>query len=412
MTNQQTFVIVGASLAGAKAAEMLRVRGFAGRIMLIGAEPDRPYERPPLSKGYLTGNAGPDTLYVHEPDHYADLSIELRTSTVVSALSPAQHTVTLADGEVIHYTKALLATGAAPRRLTGPGATLDGVHYLRTRADADRLVAAAGSATSAAVIGAGWIGAEVAAALRQRGLPVALIEPAATPLERVLGREVGEIYRQLHADHGVSMHLGEALESLHGTSRVEELRTTSGSRLAVDLVVVGIGAVPRTELAAAAGLPVDNGILTDEYLRSGHPDVYAAGDVARAWHPRYGVQLRVEHWANAAKQGSAAAANMLGAAEAYTEIPYFFSDQYEFGMEYTGYCPTWDRVVFRGDPSSRTFIAFWLHRGRPVAAMNANIWDVGEDLRDLVRCGVRVDPDRLADRGVPLAALVADVADA
>lgn len=409
MTNQQTFVIVGASFAGAKAAEALRTRGFDGRIVLIGEEPNRPYERPPLSKGYLTGQAGLDKVYVHDEDFYTSKSIELRTSTTVTGLDPDGHTVTLADGEVITYTKALLATGATPRRLTVPGHDLDGVHYLRTLADADRLIAAAETATSVAVIGAGWIGSEVAAALRQRGLSVTVIDPAATPLERVLGREVGEVYRKLHADHGVDMRLGEAVASLHGTGKVEEVRTTGGAGIHADLVVVGIGVQPRTELAAEAGLTVDDGILVDQHLRSSHPDIYAAGDVARAWHPVYDTRIRVEHWSTALRQGRAAAANMLGAAEPYTEVPYFFSDQYDLGMEYAGYCPAWDQVIFRGDLAGGEFIAFWLSEGRLVAGMNANIWDVNEHIQQLARHGARVDPARLADPDVPLADLVADV---
>ncbi|MGN9774524.1 NAD(P)/FAD-dependent oxidoreductase [Micromonospora sp. H33] len=408
MTSTQTFVIVGGGLAGAKAAEALRDRGFDGRILIIGAEPVRPYERPPLSKNYLTREAGVDSVFVHEDGFYARHAIELRTATTVTGLDPAAHTMTLSDGTTLRYDKALLATGSEPRRLTVPGAKLPGVHYLRTLADADALSAAADTATSVVIIGAGWIGAEVGASLRRRGLPVALLDTATVPLEQVLGREVGEVYRALHARNGVALHLGDSVVALHGDRHVEAVVTTSGQRLAADLVVVGIGATPRTALAADAGLAVDNGVLTDEFLQTSHPDVYAAGDIARAWHPLFEARLRVEHWANALNQGATAAANMLGVNQPYARIPYFFSDQYDLGMEYAGHCPDWDAVVFRGDPASGEFLAFWLRDQVVCAAMNANVWDVNDDLQTLVRQRARISPDRLTDREVPLTELVAE----
>jgi 3-phenylpropionate/trans-cinnamate dioxygenase ferredoxin reductase subunit len=406
-TSQQTFVIVGGGLAGAKAAEALRERGFEGRIVLIGEEPVRPYERPPLSKGYLTGKADPASVFVHDETFYAERSIELLTSTTVTGLGLADQTVRLSDGSTLRFDKALLATGAQARHLTVPGADLAGVHYLRTVADADALLAAAGSATSVAVVGAGWVGSEIAASLRTRGLAVTLIAPSAVPLERVLGRQVGEVYRNLHARHGVDLRLGEGVVALHGGRRVEEVLTTAGSRVGADLVVAGVGATPRTRLAAEAGLRVDDGVVTDEYLRTSHPNVYAAGDVASVWHPVFGARVRVEHWANALNQGPAAAANMLDAREPYTRVPYFFSDQYDLGMEYSGYCPEWDQVVFRGDPGAGEFIAFWLRDGVVAAAMNANVWDVTDQLQQLVRDRVRVPVEHLADPGVPVEALAA-----
>ncbi|OJF09691.1 NAD(P)/FAD-dependent oxidoreductase [Couchioplanes caeruleus] len=405
-TSQQTFVIAGAGLAGAKAAETLRERGFDGRVLLIGDEPTRPYERPPLSKGHLTGEFDPASVFVHDETFYAEHSIELLTATTVTGLDLAAHTVTLSNDTTLRFDKALLATGAQPRPLTVPGANLPGVHYLRTLADADALATAAASASSVAVVGAGWIGAEVAASLRTRGLPVALIEPATVPLERVLGREVGEIYRKLHAHHGVDLHLGEGVAALHGDRRVEELCTTTGTRIGADLVVVGVGAIPRTQVAAEAGLKVDDGVVTDEYLRTSHPDVYAAGDIANAWHPVFGARMRVEHWANASNQGAVAAANMLGAEQPYTHTPYFFSDQYDFGMEYTGYCPQWDQVVFRGNPDAGEFLAFWLHDGVIAAAMNANIWDVNEHLQQLVASRAHIPVERLTDPDVSVESLL------
>ncbi|MEV8506929.1 FAD-dependent oxidoreductase [Actinoplanes sp. NPDC051475] len=405
-TNQRIFVIVGAGLAGAKAAEALRERGFDGRVVLIGEESDRPYERPPLSKGYLTGEAGKDSVFVHDEDFYAAHSVELLTGTAVTALDPAGHTVSLSDGTTLGFDKALIATGSQARRLTVPGADLPGVHHLRTKADADALATAAATATAAVVIGAGWIGSEVAASLRSRGLPVTIIEPASLPLERVLGREVGLVYRDLHAGHGVDLRLGDGVAALHGTGRVEEVVTTAGARIPADLVVAGIGAAPRIQLAADAGLTVGDGVVTDEYLRTSHPDIFAAGDIAAAWHPLFRGRLRVEHWANALNQGAAAAAGMLGAGEAYAHVPYFFSDQYDLGMEYTGHCPEWDRVVFRGEPGTDGFLAFWLHDGIVAAAMNANVWDVSDHLQQLVRAQVRVPQERLADPDVPVEELV------
>ncbi|MEV4643098.1 FAD-dependent oxidoreductase [Actinoplanes sp. NPDC049548] len=380
-----THVIVGAGFAGAKAAEALRERGFDGRIVLIGEEPERPYERPPLSKGYLTSDAAKDSVFVHDEGFYAQHSIELLTTTAVTALDPAGHTVALSDGTTVRFDKALLATGSRPRRLSVPGADLPGVHYLRTVADADALATAAASASSAVVIGAGWIGCEVAASLRTRGLDVTVVEPASVPLERVLGPRVGGVFRDLHAAHGVVLRLGEGVEALHGTGRVEEVVTSTGTRIAADLVVVGIGATPRIELAADAGLTVGDGVLTDEYLRTSHPDVYAAGDIASAWHPRFDSRLRVEHWANALNQGPAAAANMLGADEPYTHLPYFFSDQYDLGMEFTGHSPAWDRVVFHDVPDMNGFAAFWIRDGIVSAAMHANLWDLSDHLQKVVR---------------------------
>ncbi|MFI7598115.1 NAD(P)/FAD-dependent oxidoreductase [Actinoplanes sp. NPDC049681] len=404
--DHRTFVIIGAGFAGAKAAEALRERGFDGRVVLIGEEPERPYERPPLSKGYLTGDAGKDSVFVHDEDFYAKQSVELRTGTGVTSLDPAGRTISLSDGSRLRFDKALLATGSEARRLTVPGSELAGVHHLRTKADADALATAAATASSAVVIGAGWIGSEVAASLRTRGLPVTIVEPASLPLERVLGREVGAVYRDLHAGHGVALRLGDGVAALHGTGRVEEVLTTSGARIPADLVVAGIGATPRIRLAADAGLTVGDGVVTDEFLRTSHPDIYAAGDIAAAWHPLFRGRLRVEHWANALNQGPAAAAGMLGAGEAYDQVPYFFSDQYDLGMEYTGHCPEWDRVVFRGTLGTDGFLAFWLRDGVVAAAMNANVWDVSDQLQQLVRARVRVPEQRLTDPDVPVEALL------
>ena len=308
----------------------------------------------------------------------------------------------LEDGERLGYDRLLLATGAEPRRLSIPGAELEGVVYLRSVEDSDALRARLDRGGSVVVVGAGWIGAEVAASARQSGLDVTVVEPMSVPLERVLGPELGAVYRDIHADHGVKLLLGTGVEAFEGAGAVERVRTGDGRELECDFVVVGVGVEPRTQLAAAAGLAVGDGILVDEHLRTEAPAVFAAGDVAGAWHPFYGERIRVEHWANALGQGPVAARNMLGRAEPYDNLPYFFSDQYEVGMEYAGFAPTWDRVVFRGDPAGREFIAFWLAGDRVLAGMNVGVWDVTDQIQRIIRARVAVDERRLADPGVPL----------
>jgi 3-phenylpropionate/trans-cinnamate dioxygenase ferredoxin reductase subunit len=392
----ETHVIVGAGLAGAKAAETLRDEGFEGRIVLIGAEPDRPYERPPLSKDYLRGESEREAAYVHPAEFYGERDVELRTETVVDAVDLGARELALAGGERLAFSSLLLATGAEPRRLPGP----EGVHYLRDFRDSDALRGLLDQGGRLAVIGGGWIGCEVAASARQKGLEVTLIEQASVPLEGVLGRELGEIYAAVHRDHGVEVLTGTAVESVE-PGRV----TLPGRTVECDHVVVGIGVVPRTELAEAAGLDVQNGILVDERLRASADGVFAAGDVANHAHPFFGTRLRVEHWHNALEQGPAAARSMLGSDEPYDRVPYFFSDQYDVGMEYAGHAPEWDEVVFRGDVDGREFIAFWVKDGRVLAGMNVNVWDVTDDIQTLIRAGAAVDVARLRDPDVELAAL-------
>lgn len=406
MSAARTFAIVGASLAGAKAAEALRQEGFDGRIVLIGEESERPYERPPLSKDFLRGAAGREKVYVHDDAFYAGQAIEVRTATRVVALDPAASEVQLEDGERLGYDRLLLATGAEARRLTIPGSELPGVHTLRTLADSESLRQALTPSSRVVVVGAGWIGSEVAASARQTGADVVVVERGALPLERVLGPEIGEVYRDLHSDNGVEFLPGTGVAAFAGARAVEEVHTTEGRRIPCDLVVVGVGAAPRVELAGAAGLTIENGIAVDERLETSAPGIFAAGDVASAWHPFYRARIRVEHWANALNQGPAAARNMLGRDVAYERLPYFFSDQYDLGMEYTGHAPVWDEVVFRGDPAKRQFIAFWLHRGRVVAGMNANVWDVTGPIGELIRSRAEVDRSRLADPDVALDDLV------
>jgi 3-phenylpropionate/trans-cinnamate dioxygenase ferredoxin reductase component len=398
----ETYVIVGAALAGAKAAETLREEGFDGRVVLLGSEPDRPYERPPLSKDYLRGESEREAAYVHPASFYEEKSIELRNEVEVTAIDG--DAVVVGD-ERIEFARLLLATGAEPRRLPVPGAELDGVHYLRSFGDSDALRERIAASERVAVIGAGWIGAEVAASARQKGLEVTLIEQLDVPLERVLGREVGEVYGAIHRDQGVELLTGTAVEAIEGSGRAERVRLAGGKTVDCDFVVVGIGVAPRTALAEAAGLEVGDGIHVDEHLRTSHEAIFAAGDVAGAWHPFFEQRLRVEHWHNALEQGPAAARSMLGKGEAYDKIPYFFSDQYDVGMEYAGYATEWDEVVFRGDVDGREFIAFWVKDGRVLAGMNVNVWDVTDDIQALIRSRAVVDRDRLRDADVALASL-------
>ncbi len=407
MAPEQTFVIVGASLCGAKAAETLREQGFDGRVVLIGAEPDRPYERPPLSKTYLRRESTFDEATVHDLDYYEAHRIELRMSTTVTRVDPMASEVELASGERIAYDRVLLATGAAPRHLSMPGSDLAGIHYLRTVRDSDAIHDAVTSSVPVVVIGAGWIGAEVAASARELGADVTMIDVASVPLERVMGTEVGGLYGELHAAHGVQLRLGVGIESIGGAEVVEEVRLSDGSVIPAGVIVAGVGVAPRTDLAEAAGVSVENGVVTDEYLAASAPGVFAAGDVANALHPLYDRHIRLEHWSAALNQGPVAAKNMLGEATPYDKTPYFYSDQYDLGMEYRGWAPEFDDVVIRGDTGSGEFLAFWLHRGRVVAAMNANVWDQSEAIDSLVRARPSVEPAQLADPNVELATLTA-----
>jgi 3-phenylpropionate/trans-cinnamate dioxygenase ferredoxin reductase subunit len=406
--DDRTFVIVGASLAGAKAAETMRAEGFAGRVLLLGDESEPPYERPPLSKGYLLGSAQRDKAFVHDRAWYDEQNIELRLGVRVEALEPGAHAVTVATGERLTYDKLLLTTGSVVRQLSVPGAELEGVHYLRRIEHADALRGVLVEGARVVVIGGGWIGLEVAAAARTHGATVTLVEIDALPLRRVLGDELARVFADLHAEHDVDLRLGTGVREIVGTGgRVASVTLEDGSSVPADAVVVGIGITPAVDLAQAAGLPVDDGVLVDATLRTSDPDIYAAGDVANADNPLLKRRLRVEHWANALNGGPAAARSMLGQDVVYDRIPYFFTDQYDLGMEYSGYAGPgdYDHVVFRGDVTRREFIAFWLAGRRVLAGMNVNTWDVTDDIQRLIRSGAEVEPDRLADIGIPIAEL-------
>lgn len=403
MNKLDSVVIAGGGLAGATAAFALRERGFEGRITLVSQEQAAPYERPPLSKGYLRGESTLDQALVRPLADYDAHGIEVLRGRPAVTLDPTIRQLNLDDGTNLTYDALLIATGAAPRHLGSTPASLAGVHYLRNAEDADAIRAEAARATKIAVIGGGWVGSEVAASLRQLGHDVTLISALPRPLERVLGPDVAEVYRQLHAEHGVRLVQGR-VSSIKGTRSVVEIRLTDGHGVPADLVVIGVGAVARLQLAMRGGLETtEGGIAVDEYLRTSVPNIYAAGDVAAAWHPRYGRHIRIEHWDNAIGQGKAAAANILGANEPYARTPYFYSDQFDLGMEYRGYAPEWGRVVVRGDIAKREFLAFWLADDRVIAAMNANVWDQGDELQRLVESEERVDLARLADPVIPLA---------
>ena len=407
MTKRQTHVIVGASVAGAKAAETLRTEGFDGRVVLLGAEPYPPYERPPLSKQLLRGETDAKDAFVHADGFYEDNDIELRVGTRVREIQTEPRVVTVETGESIGYDRLLLATGARPSATPGPGRRADG-HSSPSQSRRQRRVAgglaicAPGRRRGCRVDRFGGCRVDPATRPRRRAH-----RPFSGPARRVLGEEVGAVYRDLHVQHGVELHLGASVDGFVGTGRVSGVRISDGTEIAAEVVVVGVGVEPRLELARHAGLAIDGGIAVDELLESSAPGVFAAGDVAAAWHPRFDRRIRIEHWANAQNQGIAAAKNMLGAAIPYDRIPYFFSDQYDLGMEYSGYATSWERVVFRGDPKSREFIAFWLADERVVAAMNANVWDVVEPLRALIEARQPVDDSLLVDTGVPIDALVA-----
>jgi 3-phenylpropionate/trans-cinnamate dioxygenase ferredoxin reductase subunit len=395
-----SYVIAGGGLAAAKAAETLRDEGFDGEIVLLGAEPERPYERPPLSKGYLQGSDSRDSVYVHPVGWYAEHDVDLRQGVTVTAIDRGAHVVATADGTQVPYDKLLLATGASPRRLDFPGSDREEVLYLRTLADSDRLRSAFQAGTRVVVAGAGWIGLETTAAARTAGWSVTVLEPQPGALHDQLGPELGEIFAGLHRAHGVEFRFGEKAAEF----RPGMVITSAGAEIPADVLVVGIGAAPNEDLAARAGLDVANGVLTDEALRTSDPDIFAAGDVANSFNPLFGRRIRVEHWANALNGGPAAARSMLGQPVSYDRVPYYYSDQYELGMECAGLPTpgTYDQVLYRGDPATLEFVAFWLANGAVVAGMNVNVWDVQDAIQSLIRSPHPINPTRLTSPQTPL----------
>lgn len=409
MCSDQTFVIVGGGLAGARAAEGIRAEGFAGRVVIVAAEDEIPYIRPPLSKEYLQGKAGRDTVFVHPADWYKQQNIEVLRGRAASVLSPGAHELTLDGGEVLRYDRLLLATGAASRRYPGPGGGLAGVHHLRTLGESEALREAVRPGSRRVVIvGAGWIGLEVAAAARGYGNEVTVLGRESVPLNLIVGDEVGAVFGDLHRVNGVDLRMSTGVAEILGDGTgVTGVRLDTGEVVPADVVVVGIGAIPNVGLAAEAGLEVDNGIVTDAAFRTSAADVYAVGDVANVFHPVLGHRIRIEHWANAENAGAAAGKSMAGAEVSYNEIPYFYTDQFDLGMEYSGYADLVQdaAVVVRGDLAARKFIAFWVADSRVVAGMNVNVWGVNQAVQDLIRSRARIDARPLADEKIALSDL-------
>ena len=404
-----TYVVVGAGLAGAKAAEALRDNGFDGRLVLIGAEPHRPYERPPLSKDYLMGKAEREKAFVHAHSWYAEHDVELRPGTRISALDPEAHEITTAAGDRVRYDKLLLATGSSPRPLSVPGADHAAVAYLRSIDDSERIKAALRPGARIAIVGGGWIGLEVAAAARAAGAEVTVLEGLHLPLLRVLGPEIAAVFADLHRSHGVDLRCDITVAGIEtGPDDSAAVLLGDGDRVPADLVVVGVGITPNVAIAEDAGLRVDDGVVVDEHLRSSDPDIFAAGDVASAYHPTLRRQLRVEHWANALHQPGVAAMGMLGQDASYDRLPYFFTDQYDLGMEYFGHAEPggYDEVVVRGDVAALEFAAFWLRAGHVLAGLHVNQWDDADAVKKLARDQRGVDVSRLRDSAVPLTELL------
>jgi 3-phenylpropionate/trans-cinnamate dioxygenase ferredoxin reductase component len=406
MNSKSNFVIVGGGMAGAIATQSLREEGFDGKITLLAQELNAPYERPPLSKEYLQGKADRDSIFVNPEPWYAEHQVDLSLGTAVTSLDPASRTVTTAAGTELRYDKLLLTTGSAPRRLDMPGADLDGVYYLRNVEDSERIKIEFARAQRVVIIGAGWIGLETAAAARAAGVDVTLLVSGDLPLEHVLGPEVAPIFADLHRNHGVDpRYRTTAAELIGGNGAATGVVLSDGTQVDADMIIVGIGAIPRTELAAAAGLKIDNGVVVDEHLRTSDPDVFAAGDIAQTYNPRLGRHIRVEHWANARRQGAVAAKAMLGQDAADVRPSYFFTDQYDLSMEYTGDIGPagYDQVIFRRYAEAGQMIIFWLHQQRVQAGMNVNIWDVAEDIERLIQSARPINADDLADPAIPLA---------
>lgn len=402
----QRCVIVGASLAGGTAAITLREEGFDGEIVLIGAEPHPPYERPPLSKEYLQGVKPFADALLKPAAFYEDHHIQMRLGQRVVRVNSAERTVDLESGGRVSYDRLLIATGVRNRRLRVAGAELEDVYDLRTVGDADRIRAVSRSGSRALLVGMGFIGSEVAASLRRQGVEVVVIEPFKTPLYRVLGEEIGRVFAHLHRENGVQMFFEESVTAFEGTGRVQRVVTDAGRRIECEFVVVGVGVEPVIDLLAGSGVKTDNGIVVNEYCETNVEGIYAAGDVANHFHPLFGRQVRVEHWQNAIHQGQAAARSMLGKREPYSDVHWFWSDQYDCNVQYAGFHTGWDELVIRGKLQERNAVAFYLQERRIAAAVAFNR---GRDLQramSLIRAGVEVVPAVLRDEGVDMRALI------
>jgi len=393
----ETYVVAGANLAGGTAAATLRADGFNGRLILVGEEPVAPYERPPLSKEFLRGEAPFEKALIRPPGFWEANEIECRFASRVARIDPGSRQAILDDGKALRYDKVLVATGLRNRTLHVPGSHLPGIHLLRTVADADAIRAETAGATAVVVVGMGFIGSEVAASLRRCGLDVVAVEPLPAPCYRALGPQIGAVVAAIHADHGVKMHFGESVDTFEGNERVERVVTGSGMHIDCDAVVVGVGTTPVTDLLEGTGVHLENGIVVDEHCRASVEGIYAAGDVANHLHPLVGGHIRVEHWQNALKQGAAAAKAMLGSPDPYDEVHWFWSDQYDTNIQSAGHVSDWTNPIIRGDLETRSFVAFSLRDGRIVGAVAVNR---GKDLRRsiaLIKAKAVVDPAKLAD---------------
>ncbi|MGD9958968.1 NAD(P)/FAD-dependent oxidoreductase [Nocardioides sp.] len=395
----ERIVVIGGGLAAATAVAELRNNGFAGSITLLTAEQHLPYERPPLSKAVLLGDKEPESAIVHDRAWYDEHQVDVRLGARVESINRDAHQV-LTGAESFTYDRLLIATGARVRTFALADDSGAPVSYLRTIDDAVELRSHFRPGLRLGVVGGGWIGLEVASAARNSGAEVTVIEMADLPLLGVLGPEVAAVFADLHREHGVTLLTGAEISAI--TADGEEVRVTlADGEHTFDRLMVGVGVQPDTDLAQAAGLEIDNGIRTDDHLRTSDPLIFAAGDVANADHPVLGRPLRVEHWDTAIQHGKVAAANLAGGDVAASALPYFFTDQYDFGMEYVGNTANgYDRVILRGDVAGRNFTAWWLQGSEVVAGMHANDWDAIDDVRRIV--GSTVDPDRLADEKVAL----------
>jgi 3-phenylpropionate/trans-cinnamate dioxygenase ferredoxin reductase subunit len=402
----RTFVIIGGSLAGASAAATLRQDGFDGDVILIGEEPHPPYERPSLSKQYLRGELPFEKALVRPSGFYGENRIDTRFGVAATGMDPAERSVALATGGPVRYDKLLIATGVRNRRPRIPGLDLQNIFTLRSVNDADALRAEIVPGRKAAVIGMGFIGCEVAASLRQKGVDVVCIDPSPTPLFRVLGAQVGKVMSAIHHERGVKTFFGDVVTRFEGDGRVQRVITKNGRRVDCDFAVVGVGVEPVVDFVAGSGVETSNGILVDEYCRTNVRNIYAAGDVANHNHPLFQKRMRVEHWQNAMQQGAAAARSMLGTGKPYDAVHWFWSDQYDVNLQYAGFHQEWDEVVVRGDPDTRNFIAFYLSQRRIDAVVALNR---GKDVRramSLIKARIAVDPRQLSDEGVDLRSLV------
>lgn len=411
MATEPVFIIIGGGEAGGTAVQTLREEGFDGQIVLIAAERHLPYERPALSKSYLKGDPYTSEGSLRDQQWYDDHRIDLRLGRRAVSLNRPRHEVLLDDETTLHYDKLLIATGAQPRRLEVPGAELAGVHHLRTLEDSDALASALDATPEVVVVGAGWIGLEVAAIARAKGCTVTVVEPNDMALQASMGACMGGFFTDLHRGHGVTFAFGRGVTGIRGTDTVQAALTSDGGELPADLVVVGIGVQPDVSLLENDLLADDGGVNVDPQMRTQDPDLFAAGDIASVANPFYGRRIRVEHWANALMDGQIAARSMLGQSSEFDPVPFFFSDQYDIGMEYAGWvnAAAAGEPVIRGDLQAHTFYAFWLANGEVRAGMHVNGWDEGiKPVQELIRHHVQVDPGRLADPNVPLAELMPD----